>query len=152
MHWRLLEENSVLPDVVFGGAIDEICPFMRTDDPHGAVAELAAGGTTVVGRLGAAGAIAHDGDRSYSADGLTWTLATVDPSTGNSINSFLFAFGRWFAFTGLGKIWESTDNGDNWTEIEDLTSAVGLQQAILVRGRIVIGAGVVGLAVARALV
>jgi len=62
-------------DVVFGGATDEICPLMRSDDPHRAVAELAAGGSTVVGRLGAAGAIAHDGDRSYSADGFDVEVA-----------------------------------------------------------------------------
>lgn len=56
-------------DVVFGGAIDEICPLVGSHDPDGAVAELAAAGRTVVGRLGANGAIAHDGDRSYAAGG-----------------------------------------------------------------------------------
>jgi sugar/nucleoside kinase (ribokinase family) len=56
-------------DIVLGGAIDEICPLVGGDDPHGAVAELATAGRIVVGRLGADGAIAHDGDRSYSAGG-----------------------------------------------------------------------------------
>lgn len=56
-------------DIVLGGAVDEICPLVGSDDPPSAVAELAAGGRTVVGRLGAGGAIAHDGDRSYAAGG-----------------------------------------------------------------------------------
>ena len=56
-------------DVVFGGAADELCPLSDVADPVQAVTGLATTNRLVVGRLGAGGAIAHDGDRLYRAEG-----------------------------------------------------------------------------------
>lgn len=56
-------------DVVLGGAVDEFCPLVGVDDPLRAVARLAAADRLVVGRLGAEGAVAHDGARLYRAGG-----------------------------------------------------------------------------------
>lgn len=57
-------------DVVFGGAIDELCPLAGVGDPIEAAASLAAtADRLVVGRLGAEGSIAQFGDRLSRADG-----------------------------------------------------------------------------------
>ncbi len=56
-------------DVVFGGAADELCPLSDVGDPVQAVTGLATANRLVVGRLGAGGAVAHDGDRLYRAEG-----------------------------------------------------------------------------------
>lgn len=56
-------------DVVFGGAVDELSPLVEVDDPLLAISGLASDGRLVVGRLGADGAVAHDGDRLYRAVG-----------------------------------------------------------------------------------
>jgi len=56
-------------DLVLGGAVEELCPLAGVGDPVFAVAELAIGDRMVVGRLGADGALAHDGDRSYRSEG-----------------------------------------------------------------------------------
>ncbi len=56
-------------DVVFGGAVDELCPLSDVGDPVQAVTGLATTRRLVVGRLGAGGAVAHDGDRLYRAEG-----------------------------------------------------------------------------------
>jgi len=56
-------------DVVFGGAVDELCPLSDIGDPVEAVTGLATASRLVVGRLGAGGAIAHDSDRLFQAAG-----------------------------------------------------------------------------------
>lgn len=56
-------------DVVFGSAADELCPLSDVGDPVQAVTGLATTNCLVVGRLGADGAIAHDGNRLFRAEG-----------------------------------------------------------------------------------
>jgi fructokinase/2-dehydro-3-deoxygluconokinase len=56
-----IERAMSLADVVFGNLVEEIVPLAAINDPGEALRALARPDRLVVGRLGAEGAIAHDG-------------------------------------------------------------------------------------------